>query len=279
MCPMHPEHLSGIGPPRARETQTNLTPEQTPPGRDDVRGAVSAPGAHTLQNALLTGLPPREAELLLSRLQRVTLGDGEVVRAAGEPITAIHFPETAIVSWVLVPGPDRRSVDAATIGCEGVLGIQQLLGGQPGREALVTRVAGTALRISSAEFDRMAQGLPVLRRRVERYAASLLGQMAQTALCVQSHTIEQRLAGLILSIVDRDGREPVMVTHEQLGLMLGIRRPGITHVASTLRDRGLVDYRRGRITVADHGGLTAAACDCHRVIDSGRQRVTERLGD
>lgn len=272
MCPMHPEHLSGIGPPRPRGTQTNLTPEQTPPGRDDVRAPASAPGAHTLQNALLGELPPRESELLLPRMQRVTFGDGEVVRAAGEPITALHFPETSIVSWVLVPGPGRRSVDAATIGCEGVLGVQHVLGGQPGREALVTRVAGTALRIAAGDFDRLTPALPGLVRRIERYAGSLLGQMAQTALCVQSHTIEQRLAGLILSIVDRDGREPVMVTHEQLGLMLGIRRPGITHVASILRERGLVEYRRGRVTVTDHAGLTAAACDCHRVIDSGRER-------
>lgn len=272
MCPMHPEHLSGIGPPRPRGSQTNLTPEQTPPGRDDVRAPASAPGVHTLQNALLGELPPRESELLLPRMQRITFGDGEVVRAAGEPITALHFPETSIVSWVLVPGPGRRSVDAATIGCEGVLGVQHVLGGQPGREALVTRVAGNALRIGAADFDRLAPALPVLVRRIERYAGSLLGQMAQTALCVQSHTIEQRLAGLFLSIVDRDGREPVMVTHEQLGLMLGIRRPGITHVASILRERGLVEYRRGRVTVTDHAGLTAAACDCHRVIDSGRER-------
>ena len=46
----------------------------------------------------------------------------------------------------------------------------------------------------------------------------------------------------------------------------GIRRPGVTQVAATLRERGLIGYRRGKILVTDHSGLLATACPCYRIV-------------
>jgi Mn-dependent DtxR family transcriptional regulator len=65
---------------------------------------------------------------------------------------------------------------------------------------------------------------------------------------------------------DRTNADNIPLTHEFLAEMLGVGRPTVSLVARTLQTAGLIDYRRGLITIVDRAGLEEVACSCYRTI-------------
>jgi Mn-dependent DtxR family transcriptional regulator len=55
--------------------------------------------------------------------------------------------------------------------------------------------------------------------------------------------------------------------------MLGVRRVGVTQAAGRLQAAGLIDYRRGRITVLDRRGLEESACECYATVRNEYARL------
>ena len=48
-------------------------------------------------------------------------------------------------------------------------------------------------------------------------------------------------------------------------MMLGARRTTVTLIAGVLQRSGLIEYKRGRVTILDRENLEAAACDCYKI--------------
>jgi hypothetical protein len=72
---------------------------------------------------------------------------------------------------------------------------------------------------------------------------------------------------------DRVHSDVLLLTHEFLGYMLGVRRESVSVAAEALQQSGLIDYRRGKITIRDQPGLRAAACECYEVVRASFDEV------
>jgi CRP-like cAMP-binding protein len=117
--------------------------------------------------------------------------------------------------------------------------------------------------LSAAAFRREQVASLALQRILDRYLYVLMAQLAASAGCLRFHQISPRLARWMLMSQDRAHADSFHITHEFLAYMLGVRRVGITFAAGTLQRAGLIEYRRGEITVLDRHGLEAAACSCY----------------
>jgi hypothetical protein len=94
----------------------------------------------------------------------------------------------------------------------------------------------------------------------------LMIQVAQTAACNRFHVLRQRIARWILMTRDRVNSNEFRIPQDFLALMLGVRRVGVSVAMCSLRDHKILRYRRGTITILDHGGLVAIACGCYKTV-------------
>jgi CRP-like cAMP-binding protein len=116
-----------------------------------------------------------------------------------------------------------------------------------------------------------------LQHLLLRYTQALLTQMAQTAVCNRHHSLDQQLCRWLLLSLDRLPANELVMTQELIANMLGVRREGVTEAAGKLQVAGLIEYRRGHITVLDRPGLETRACECYAVDKKESDRLLPYL--
>ena len=227
-------------------------------------------------NHLLASLSAAEFELLRPRLRRTLLPLGKTLYESGQQVDRAYFPTTAIVSLHYVMR-DGASAEVASVGNEGMLGISLVLGGDQTTSRAAVQTAGEAYVIAAPALARASTRAPGLQRLLLRYAQALIAQMTQTAGCIRHHSIEQQVSKWLLLTLDRMPDTNVVMTQELIAVMLGVRRESVTEAAQTLKSRGLIDYRRGRIIVLDRQGLGGHACECYEVVKGEFDRLLRDL--
>jgi CRP-like cAMP-binding protein len=185
----------------------------------------------------------------------------------GDPVDRVYFPNGGVAS-VITAMKDGTIVEAATIGDEGMLGIEAFLGeGAKAQNDMIMQVPDTNVEmLSAAAFRReLAQG-GALQELIGRYAQVLLCQMRQSTACNALHPIHARCCCWLLQTLDRVHADEFVLSQEFLGIMLGVRRQSVTAVARALQDAGAISYKHGRLKVRNRERLEAGACECYRVI-------------
>ncbi len=166
----------------------------------------------------------------------------------------------------MTPLAGGETVELATVGREGMVGLPVFLGADTMPSRAHGQVPGEALRMEAGAFRAAVERHEPLVRLLNRYAHALFNQAALTLACNGVHPAEQRCARSLLQTHDRVGADQFLLTQEFLAQMLGVRRPAVSVAASMLQKAGLIHYVRGRVTVVDREGLEAASCDCYQVI-------------
>jgi CRP-like cAMP-binding protein len=217
-------------------------------------------------NRLLSALPEEDYERLKGRLQRHPVQQKQALVEAGQRIDEVHFPVDAVVS-ILTRMNEGPSVEIATIGNEGLVGLTVAWGGavMNPREVTTVQVPGEVVSMESAAFRAELERQGALASLVERYTRAFFSQVSQQVACNGLHSVEQRCARWLLLTHDRVGTDEFPMTHEFLSQMLGVRRASVTVTAGILQKAGFVEFSRGRVAVVDRAGLESAACECYGV--------------
>ncbi len=199
-----------------------------------------------------------------------------VVRAPiyglGQTVTDVFFPIDGVISNVCKM-EDGSQIEVGLTGREGMTGVPLGFTSAPSTLDVYVQVTGHALRLSFA--DLVSVVTPVAMGPFWAYAESLTGTLSQYAACNRLHTLDERFARWLVMAHDRISGDNIALTHEFLGLMLGVRRAGVSLAAKTFQNAGLIDYRHGQITIRDRASLQAVACECY---DRVEDRFTTLMG-
>ena len=224
-----------------------------------------------VRNRLLLALAPDDFAFLEPKLERVPLTLGAMVIEAHQPIKHVYFPESGIVSTVA--NTDEGKIEVGIIGREGMVGVPVILGVDSTPHAFMVQGVGEALRISAEDLRAAIQARPSIFRPLGIFVHTLIVQMGQTTYANVTFNIDARLARWILMTQDRTGGNELLLTHDFLSTMLGVRRPGVTGATHVLEGTGLIRNRRGRIEVLNREKLMELAGDAYRVAEDEYERV------
>lgn len=228
-----------------------------------------------LKNHLLAALPEDDFARLLQKLEPISFKLGDVLYESGDRLESAYFPTTAIVSLLYIM-ENGATAEIGIVGNDGVLGISLFMGGETTTNRAIIQSAGDTLKITAKDLKvEFALG-GVFQNLMLRYTQALMTQISQTAVCNRLHPIEQQLCRWLLLSHDRLNSDKLIMTHDLISNMLGVRREGVTLAAQKLAERKLIKNTRGTIMLIDRQGLEEAVCECYKVVNDEYNRLLSR---
>ena len=223
-------------------------------------------------NQLLARIPWTEYPDIVNRFTDVSFEPGKVLYEARAPMEYAYFPMSGSLSSVVVMA-DGDMIEVATVGNEGAVGLPVVAPGGSSPNRVFVQVPGEGKRIEAALLAKAIHRDGVLRNLVLRYHEAFTFQISQSVACNGLHPLAERCCRWLLMTHDRVGGDEIQLTHEFLSVMLGVRRPSVSETLQGLKDRELITYTRGKITVLDRQGLEEGSCECYRAVRDEHERL------
>jgi CRP-like cAMP-binding protein len=209
-------------------------------------------------NSLLGSLSASDFDLVRPHLSAIDLPLRRRLEGRNQQIDHAYFLTRGLASIVINAGFDN-TIEIALVGREGMTGLSLLLQSDVAMHDTFIQSAGYGWSIGADELRAAMAKSATLHQTLLRFGHTLVTQMTFTALSNGRYRLEERLARWLLMAHDRADTDTVVLTHEFLALMMGVRRPGVTNALSTLQKRGIIEVRRGAISVKSRSRLEVAA--------------------
>jgi CRP-like cAMP-binding protein len=229
----------------------------------------------TLKNYLLAALPAAEFSQLEPKLEAVFFKLGDVLYESGDRMDYVYFPTTMIVSMLYVM-ENGATAEIGVVGNDGVIGVSLFMGGDTTTSRAIIQSAGAGVRMKAKDLKEEFIKGGVFQELLLRYTQALMTQISQTAVCNRLHSIDQQLCRWLLLSHDRLDSDKLVMTHDLISNMLGVRREGVTLAAQKLARKKLITSVRGTMTVIDRKGLEHAVCECYKVVNDEYNRLLGR---
>jgi CRP-like cAMP-binding protein len=224
------------------------------------------------QNLLLASLSAEDLALILPHLKEKRVEQHQILYDAGGEVHTCYFPLTAVVSLV-VGLLNGETVEAAMVGCDGVVSASSALDGKISLSKGVIQLAGDVMACPADVLKAAALQSPTLLSVLIRHEQTLFAQAQQSAACMANHHIEARLCRWLLRARDLARSDTLLFTQEYLAEMLGVRRTSVTTVAHTLQQAGMIRYSRGKIQFLNVQAVEDTACECYEAVKAHYEQL------
>jgi CRP-like cAMP-binding protein len=119
-------------------------------------------------NRLLASLPSEELAALHPHMEQVSLSHGQPIIKPYEPIPFVYFPVNSLLSLVTVM-EDGSTVEAGSIGREGMAGLPILLDAGTTPMQTLTQIPGQAVRVKGQIIKEAFDAGGALQKILHRY--------------------------------------------------------------------------------------------------------------
>jgi CRP-like cAMP-binding protein len=227
-------------------------------------------------NRLLRALSPADQDVLRSHLRWAELERGTVLVSPDEPISRVWFLESGLSSIIAMAGTDQ-GIEVGLAGRDGLVGMPLVLDSDRTPHRIFMQIGGAGYGIAGDDFRRMLDEHASIRKVLLRYVQAYSTQTTYTALSNAVHTVEERLARWLLMSHDRQDDDEILLTHDFLALMLGVRRPSVTIALHSLEGLGFIKATRGLILVRKREALEEFAGASYGVPEAEYERLIGQL--
>lgn len=232
----------------------------------------------TTRNLLLSRLSAGDYALLVPYLTRVRHAVGCQLARTDTPLDCVFFPEGGVCA-LLIPMGNGEPLAVGMIGHEGLVGASALHGAQTWRHNVVARAtAATALRIDTDRLLDACRQSRNLQELLLRFAGYFTLQLSRATVTNLIEPLERRMARWILLYHDRLDGDEVPMTHQEIGIMLGVRRASATDVLHILEGLGAIRSTRGLILIRDRALLERIAGETYGDAEADYRRLIGRFG-
>ncbi|MDP3747111.1 MAG: Crp/Fnr family transcriptional regulator [Phenylobacterium sp.] len=226
----------------------------------------------SVQNRLLSALPPDDYRLVAPHLTQVDLERGRLLYEPGDRVDTAYFPHDGVISLMTLM-ENGAAIESATIGREGALGLMGAVSPRQSLSRAIVQTPTRAARIGASQLHEAWEKSAKIRVMVDMHTEALFGHAVQSVACNALHSVEARFCRWLLTCHDRITSDTVALTQEFLADMLGVQRTTVTAVARTLQEKGYIRYRRGVVDIISREGLEAVSCECYEVVRRNYERL------
>lgn len=200
------------------------------------------------------------------RLSEEVYPTGHELLQPGTSASHALFPTGGVIA-LMVRTKQGQQIEVNAVGAEGMFGLHGVLGLKRTPFLVVQQVDGPIARLPVSVLRASIAARADVRDLVDRYRAFQLTTAHLFVACNVVHGARARAARWILMTADRAMTDEYPLTQEMLAQMVGVSRQFLSEVAHAFKDAGLIDYRRGQMSILRRPALEREACDCYGVLN------------
>jgi CRP/FNR family transcriptional regulator, cyclic AMP receptor protein len=188
----------------------------------------------------------------------------ETVFHQGDPGDALYVLATGRVKIVLPAPAAGEPAILATLGPGDFFGELALLDGEPHSASAVALEPVETLMLARADFERLFESQPGLRRALVGSLARELRRLTGHVESLHFLDLRERLAQRLWELAgspagDGEVRIDWPYTQSELAGMVGGSRESVNRLLADLAARGLIRFERDALVIPDHERLTREA--------------------